>query len=235
MSIKAVLFDLDGTLLPMDQDVFVKFYFGGLAKKLAPIGYEPEKLIKTIWQGTEVMVKNDGAKTNEERFWDFFLSVYGEKAVLDKEHFEEFYQNEFDKVKEACGFVSETAEVIKLLKDKGLRLVLATNPIFPSIATEKRMSWAGLNSTDFELYTTYENSKHAKPNIEYYYDILNVLNLKPEECLMVGNDVAEDMVAATIGMQVFLLTDCIINKNNDDISVYPNGNFDELLKFLENL
>ena len=35
MNIKAVLFDLDGTLLPMDQDIFVKSYFGLLAKKLS--------------------------------------------------------------------------------------------------------------------------------------------------------------------------------------------------------
>ena len=43
MSIKMILFDLDGTLLPMDQNHFVKTYFGALAKKLAPLGYDPEK------------------------------------------------------------------------------------------------------------------------------------------------------------------------------------------------
>lgn len=44
-----VLFDLDGTLLPMDQDAFTKAYFQCLAAKLAPYGYEPAKLIDSVW------------------------------------------------------------------------------------------------------------------------------------------------------------------------------------------
>ena len=77
MSIKVVLFDLDGTLLPMDQDVFVKAYFKGIAAKLAPYGYEPKALIDAIWAGTIKMIKNDGRRTNEEAFWDYFASIYG--------------------------------------------------------------------------------------------------------------------------------------------------------------
>ena len=52
---------------------------------------------------------------------------------------------------------------------------------------------------------------------------------------MVGNDVAEDMIAQQLGMQVFLLTDCMINKANADISVYPHGGFEELKAFLNTL
>ena len=50
---------------------------------------------------------------------------------------------------------------------------------------------------------------------------------------MVGNDVEEDMVAKTLGINVFLLTDSLINKNNKDINQYPHGNFHELIKYLE--
>ena len=52
---------------------------------------------------------------------------------------------------------------------------------------------------------------------------------------MVGNDVSDDMVADGLGMQVFLLTDCLINKENVDISAYPNGNFNALIDFIQNL
>ena len=117
----------------------------------------------------------------------------------------------------------------------GFNVALATNPIFPSIATEYRMQWAGLDRNDFELYTTYENSCHCKPNPDYYRDVLSALAVKPEECLMVGNDVTEDMIAETLGMKVFLLTHSLINKENKDISVYPNGNFEDLIRFIENL
>lgn len=85
------------------------------------------------------------------------------------------------------------------------------------------------------LYTTYENSRYCKPNLNYYRDILRQLGAPAEECLMVGNDVAEDMVAQQLGMQVFLLTDCLLNTHGADISQYPNGSFDDLRRFLDAL
>lgn len=235
MSIRYILFDLDGTLLPMDQEVFVKAYFGRLAAKLAPYGYEPEKLIKTIWGGTAAMVKNDGSMTNEAAFWRFFCSVYGEEAAKDEPKFEEFYRTDFQQVRGACGFDPKAAKAIATLKEMGFTLALATNPIFPAIATESRMLWAGLNKEDFALYTTYENSRHCKPNPNYYRDILSQLGADPAECLMVGNDVTEDMVAQTLGMKVFLLTDCLINKHDQDITAYPQGSFEELIGYIQTL
>ncbi len=235
MSIKVVLFDLDGTLLPMDQDVFVKAYFKGIAAKLAPHGYEPKALIDAIWSGTIEMIKNDGQITNEEAFWNYFASQYGEKALADMPLFEKFYEENFDAVKEVCGYNPMAAEIVDNLKKAGIRIVLATNPIFPSIATEKRIGWAGLKPEDFEFFTTYENSKYSKPNPYYYKELLKQLDARPEECLMVGNDVGDDMVAEELGMKVFLLTDCLINKTDKDISNYHNGGFDELLQFIDNL
>ncbi len=235
MKTKVILFDLDGTLLPMDQDRFVKAYFGGIAKRLAPHGYEPNKLIDGIWKSTGAMIKNDGKKRNEQVFWDCFASTFGEKARADEPNFEQFYIEDFDKVQVSCGFDSKAAPTIAALKAKGFRLALATNPIFPSIATEKRMKWAGLNKDDFELFTTYENSRYCKPNLEYYKDIVVQLGVSAEECLMVGNDVSEDMVAEKLGMKVFLMPACLLNKENKDLSVYPQGNFDDLLAFVDGL
>lgn len=235
MSIKVIMFDLDGTLLPMDQEVFVNAYFKGLAKKLMPFGYEPKSLTDAIWQGTYAMVKNDGKENNEAVFWKAFADIFGEKVYQDEKHFEEFYKNEFQDVKNVCGYSEKAKEVVKTAKDKGLRVVLATNPIFPAIATRSRCRWAGVEAYDFEFYTTYENIGFCKPNILYYEEIVKRLGVKPEECLMVGNDVSEDMIAGKLGMKVFLLTDCIINKNNEDISSYPNGDFDKLIEYIKNL
>ena len=121
------------------------------------------------------------------------------------------------------------------IKERGLRVALATNPIFPAVATESRIHWAGLEPEDFELYTTYENARYCKPNLSYYRDIAEQLGLAPEECLMVGNDVTEDMAAQALGMQVFLLTDCLINAGQKDISVYPSGGFPELQALIRTL
>ncbi len=235
MSIRTILFDLDGTLLPMDQETFIRAYFGGLCAKLAPHGYEPEKLVKAIWAGTAAMVKNDGARTNEAAFWAEFSGLFGFDCRRDEPVFDDFYRTDFQKVQAVCGFDPKAAQVVRQLKAMGFTLALATNPIFPAIATESRIRWAGLSPNDFELYTTYENCRFCKPNPKYYRDILAELNLKPEECLMVGNDVTEDMVARELGIQVFLLTDCMINKNNEDISPYPHGGYPELLEFIRSL
>lgn len=228
-----VLFDLDGTLLPLDQDHFMKLYFGGLAAKLAPHGYEPKALIDAIWSGTAAMVKNDGSQPNEAAFWDRFTQIYGKESLADMPLFEEFYKTDFDRVRLSCSPTPAAAEILSDLRARGICTVLATNPLFPSIATEKRMAWAGLSPSDFTLYTTYENSRHCKPNPAYYRDILEQLHVDPTACLMVGNDVDEDMIAQSLGMQVFLLTDCLINRGGKDISAYPHGNFDDLKAFLK--
>ena len=233
--IKVVLFDLDGTLLPMDQEVFVNEYFGRIAKKLAAHGYEPELLIKNIWAGTKAMILNDGTMLNEERFWQVFSSAYEKDVRADIPLFDEFYRDGFDAVKGVCGYTPKADEAVKAIKAMGMRVALATNPIFPAVATECRMRWAGLDADDFELYTTYENSSFCKPNPDYYRDIVRKLGIESEECLMVGNDVRDDMIAETLGMKVFLLTDCLINVKNVDLSRYPQGGFDELIEFVKGI
>ena len=235
MAITTVLFDLDGTLLPMDQEVFVKTYLGLLAKKMAPHGYDPDALVKGVWMGTGAMIKNTTGRTNEDIFWDTFCALVNPDARQDEPLFREFYENEFNQVRTVCGFAPKAAETIALVKRKGLRVALATNPLFPAIATESRARWAGLDPADFALITTYEDSTCCKPNPDYYREILARLDVRAEECLMVGNDVDEDMMTRELGMQVFLLTDCMINRHNTDIEQYPHGGFDKLMAFIENL
>ena len=131
--------------------------------------------------------------------------------------------------------VQEELLVLEKLKKKGIGVALATNPIFPQAATISRIGWAGLNPADFDMVTTYENSCFSKPNLAYYRDLLSRLGRRAEECLMVGNDVSEDMVAEKLGMKVFLLTDCLINKKNADISACPQGSFRQLVDYIETL
>ena len=235
MSIKAVLFDLDGTLLPMDQDVFVKAYIGGLASVAAKAGYDPAAMASAIMAGTVAMVKNNGEKTNEEVFWSVIEDTFGEAIKADYGMFDEFYRTDFQSIRHVCGFEPRAAEVIGCVRSLGLRAALATNPLFPKVATESRIRWAGIDPSDLEFYTTYETSRHCKPNLEYYKDVLSQLGLEAAECVMVGNDVGEDMIARELGMGVFLLTDCLINRKGADISQYPHGGVDELVSFIHSL
>ena len=233
MNLTTVLFDLDGTLLPMDNDEYTKGYFKLLGAKLLPLGYETQSLVEAVWKGTYAMIENDGSRTNETAFWDTFCGILGEQARNDMPVFTEFYEKEFQQSKALCGFNPMAAQAVHRLKEAGYRVALATNPIFPSIATESRIRWAGLEPEEFELFTTYENTSYCKPNPDYYKDVCERLKVLPEECIMVGNDVTDDGSAKVLGMQVFLETDWLINRKNEDISVYPNGTFEDLLVYLD--
>ena len=231
--IKAILFDLDGTLLPMDEKKFEKAYFSLLCSKVAPLGYEPNAILNAILKCTGDVLKNNGKATNEEVFWHNFSSIYGEKALQDKPIFDEFYKNEFNLARGSCGYNQMASLTIKRLKELGYRIIIATNPVFPAFGTKSRIKWAGLDEEDFELITTYENSRYCKPNPDYYKEILSKQKLTPDECIMVGNDAEEDMVATTLGIKGFLLTDNLINRKNYDLEKFPRGGYTELWRFLD--
>jgi len=230
-----VLFDLDGTLLPMELDSFLESYFDLLTKKLSAYGYDPRETTNGMWEGVMAMIGNDGIHTNEDVFWEAFNKEVGKDARVDMPLFYDFYQNEFHGAKAACGFDPKAVQTVNAVKAKGLRVVLATSPLYPAVATENRMRWAGFQPEDFELYTTYEDTYHCKPNPAYYQDILDKLGLKAEECLMVGNDAIEDTAAEKVGIQVFLLPKHLVNRKNLDVSAYPQGDFDALLAFIDAL
>ena len=159
--IKAVFFDLDGTLLPMNEDEFIKIYFKLLAKRLMPLGYNPDDLIKVIWGGTNAMFNNDGCKTNEEVFWQYFLDFYGEdKIKSDRKIIDEFYTNEFKLTKNSCFENPLAREIVDYCKSKGLFIGLSTNPIFPKAGTLTRMSFVNLKEEDFDFVTNYVLGKY---------------------------------------------------------------------------
>ena len=185
--------------------------------------------------GVDAINKNDGSKINEEVFWDTFNRYYPNDFAKRDEVMNDFYSNEFQSLKEICGYNPEADKAVKKIKEMGLKVCVATKPIFPEIATISRMKWAGVCPEDFELHTSFDRCKYCKPSGEYYVETAEKLGLSPEECLMVGNDVSDDMPAETVGMKVFLLTDCLLNKDNKDITKYAKGSFAELLNYIESL
>ena len=232
MAINAVFFDLDGTLLPMDQHKFTKAYFRLLAMKLAPMGIAPEALIAAVWNGTKAMVKNDGSRSNEEVFWASFEAETGLETALCKPVCDEFYPNEFHAARAETRDNPLAARAVELAGQKGRTVVLATNPLFPMVGQAARLSWLGLTPEDFRLVTSYENSRFCKPNPRYYLELCETLGLAPEDCLMVGNDELEDLYAAgSIGMNTYLVTDWML-PCPDHPHTGARGTFEELLEFL---
>lgn len=235
MQYKAILFDMDGTLVPMDNDVFVKGYFKELAKKLSPIGLAPDALIAAVWAGTKAMVKNDGSKPNVTVFWETFGQVTGKDVSEYRAQSDAFYANEFMAAKVYTQENPLAKEAVRLAHLAAEKVVCASNPLFPLTGQHSRMGWVGLSGEDFDLVTSYESDSFCKPNPQYFLSVCGRLGVKPEECLLIGNDEQEDMQAASsIGMDCYLVTDCVIRRQECPWHGM-SGTFAEMVEFLRTL
>lgn len=221
---------MDGTLIPFEQEEFIKVYFGELCKKLAPLGYDPDHTVKSVWAGTRAMVKNDGSCFNSERFWQTFYSMNEGKPDA-KPLCDEFYTNEFNKARCIVKYEADRKPLIEKLRAAGLRVALATNPMFPENGMLTRLGWVGLSAEDFDHITHYDNSTYCKPEPAYFCEIAEKLGVNPEECLMIGNSVQDDMAAARAGLKVFLVPEWLENPAEEDYSALPQGTLDEAVEY----
>lgn len=227
---QAILFDLDGTLLPMDLEEFTQVYLTLLSKRFAP--EDPKMFIAAVWQGTKAMMTNDGSVTNETRFWDVFSGLMGREVLDRQEEFEDFYRREFHGAKAVCGENPVARAVIDLAHEKAEKVILATNPLFPPCAVESRLSWVGLKPGDFDYITTYDNSSACKPTASYYETICKANGLTPARCLMVGNDLKEDAWGTgQLGIPSYIATDCLI-EHGLNLADWNHGTFAALLERL---
>ena len=228
-----ILFDLDGTLLPMDTRGFTDTFYKAVTGRFSRLGVVPENLIHAIVQGTDAMIANDGFLTNEECFWNTFSRAISDDGnpiskgdlKLFKHEFENFYKKDFFVTRLNTTATPIAKECVRMLKNKGYRLVVAANPVFPEEAMIERIRWADLDENDFDLITSMENSCFSKPNLNYYRKVLQMVGVTADECMMVGNDVTEDMCALKLGIDVFLLDECLINKQNIDVTDFKMGDW----------
>lgn len=232
---KVLLFDLDGTLLPNDFDTFIREYFKLLSGKTLSL-VEPKKLVTQLLIALKAMEENqDSSKTNQQVFNENFFPYL---AVQEKELtilFEEFYANDFAKLRAFTQSEDRIARMLDKIFKKGLEVVIATKPVFPITAIEQRLEWAKVNQFPYKLITCYEKMHFCKPNPKYYLEILELIGCSSEECLMIGNDVQEDLTAQQAGIKTFLLEDYLIHRTGEDFYTDYRGNLDELERFLENL
>jgi FMN phosphatase YigB (HAD superfamily) len=195
---KAILFDLDGTLLLSDEEEFYGAYFKALSKFCSDL-MEPMKLVEKIQKIMRLITMEDGKLTNYERFMNRLEKEVGnELAKKLAERFNTFYSTDFDNLKR---LTLPNEALIRWMRTLSAKKVLATNPIFPRIAIVKRMRWAGLKEDEFDLITVMEDFHYLKPRSEYYLEIAKKIEVAPEECLMIGNDTVLDGACTKAGMK----------------------------------
>jgi len=203
--VRVLLFDLDGTLLGLDIDAFVPVYFGALARRFEGI-LPASTLTEAVLAATWTMISDrDLSRSNEEVFWGDFLPRVGIAREKLDPLFNAFYRDDFTSLSHLATALPEARLVLERAVAKGYTLVLATNPLFPRVAIRERMRWGRIDDFPFALVTAYEDMHACKPHPEYYQEILTRVGARPEECLMVGNDVQEDLAASLVGIRTFLV------------------------------
>lgn len=200
---KAILFDLDGTLLDSSMDNFLPVYLKALSGRVAAF-FEPKAFVTRLLWATEQMAANDGRATNQDVFMAAFFPLEGRERAELEPVFDAFYREDFPKLQHVTRTRPEARAVVQQVLDMGLDAAIVTNPLFPEAAIRERMRWAGVDDLPFKWVTTYENSRYTKPNLRYFDDVCVRLGHAPDACLVVGDE-HMDMVAANMGCDTYLV------------------------------
>jgi FMN phosphatase YigB (HAD superfamily) len=232
--INTILFDLDGTLLPMDFDQFMEHYFYHMGRHFD--GWiEPKTLAKAILEATEVMITTNDGRSNSDIFMEHFATLIDGDIKQYEEHFGKYYETLFAHVQASTYPSNEMIEAVQLLTEKGYELVVATNPLFPYRANVHRLSWAGFETNQFVYMSSFEDNNYCKPYPQFYAEVLERIGKRPDECMMVGNDVFDDLPAQKLGIKTYLITDCLINKHNLPNTADHTGSYQDFLTFVKQL
>ena len=245
-NVSTLLFDLDNTLVFMDENQFVMAYATNAASYFSDVFPDPKVFVHHLLAGTRYMVSTKNTKTNIEKFFDYFLPQCNQlsKEVVYK-RFLDFYTTDFDNVQSIVKTNAIVPKIFDMVLEK-FQVVIATNPLFPEIATLKRIRWAGLGDyvNKIELITHGEDFSTSKPDIAYYQEILDKIDKKPADCLIIGNDLYNDGSGSRLGMKFFH----VINKVEDsdflsketrkdlqkeDITVTASGTLEEFYELLK--
>ncbi len=227
-----IFFDLDGTLLDLSDADFEKIYIKEASEFFLDV-FSFEEFVQHLWKGTEAMLNNTQPRPVVDAFFQYFAPVAGLSEEEAKTRFIRFYETTFDRLKEVSFPVPGGRELIQELKDAGYKLILATQPVFYKVATEKRIKWANLDRKDFLHYSHAENSFFCKPYPQYFQSLLEISRSRPENTLMVGNDLLFDTASKRLGIRSWL-TDTHITNSDHPKAIEPDyrGSLQELHKFL---
>ena len=203
-----VLFDLDGTLLDINLDSFFREYFAALGPLVAEAlgnATDVRTALNAVLQGTEAMSVPHAGVTNRGAFNERFHELTGADLDLAEyaASFERFYEEVFPSLRGAMTPCPGAREAVQRALDLGLKVAIATNPIFPLSAIRERMRWADVADLPVHVVTSYENMHSTKPYPAYFLETASLLGIPPTEALMVGDDRVLDMSAADVGMRTY--------------------------------
>lgn len=231
-----VLFDLDGTLLPMAIDSFMESYVPSVRTFFASKGLDADTVVQGLFEGTKAMMVHDGEHLNSDDFWAVFAPMVGRSREDLEKISHEYYAGPFSYLGDAIRPNLDMIEAVHEVKRRGYQVAVATMPIFPQEAIVERLRWAGLSADEFAFVTAWDTCTALKPSTTYYTEVLHRAGAKPTETLMVGNNTLEDGNAMQLGCGFYLVTDYLIEREGGvQMDAVPHGSSKDLLEFVRQM
>ena len=228
-----LLLDLDGTLL----DIEVSFFFGPMVEAMHDLFrdiLDMDRFRKGLFGGTEAIMvqpRSDG-ETNMDGFNRTFADLTGMPVPEIVQRFQRFYTEVFPTLSRYGRPVAGASDFLERAREEGYTLCLATNPIFPASAVLERLRWSEVDPDLFPFIPGLENMSTCKPNLNYYLDLASRFDVEPSDCLMVGNDVQQDLPASKTGMGTFLVEGQVIDRGSSDLKPDARGSLEDLGRLL---
>ena len=230
--IRAVLFDLDGTLLQVEMAEFIPRYIAGLAENFSDL-VSAKKFKKSLLNGIRELITGaaNGA-TNEERLMTTLERDLSISARDFHQRLGSFREQGVEFLADLVTDIPAGRAAVEHCQTQNQTLVLATNPVFPMFMIDARRRWSGLCSTPFDHVTSYENSSYCKPSLAYFEEVAEKIGVPAKQCLMIGNDSSHDLAAMGVGMTTYLVDTYLVERPGRRWPSDYRGNHVELLKFL---
>lgn len=205
--IKAVLFDLDNTLLGNSNAVFVPEYLR-LADSFFRQRWQLEQISQALIQATRTMIAPRDPRQSNTALAESIIAHAVQRSVDEvRAAFSVFYAEVYPQLRNCVHDIPLATEIVEFARAQDLAVIIATNPLYPETAIHQRLAWAGLDS-DLAFVTHSDNMHFAKPDPAYYAEIIARVGVEPDEAIMVGDSRQNDIVpATTLGLSTFLITE----------------------------